>query len=105
MWNPFNKKPLIVSCEIVVIADQSGVKNRHGFVEIVPDMAARRVVSRLHGKSFNSKRVIVRQYLGRKIKSDVAPEDDLRRPNLKVTKHRNVEIEGMDAYTRISTGK
>jgi len=98
--NPFTKRPVVVSCEIIVIEEQCGVKERHGLVEIKPDSAAESVARRLHGKSFKGKRVAVRLYIDRKAKKDMAPQDERRRPDLKVAKRRDVEIEGLDRYSR-----
>ena len=68
--------------------------------ELPDDNAAESVARRLHGKSFKGKRVAVRLYIDRKEKKDMAPQDERRRPDLKVAKRRDVEIEGLDQYSR-----
>ena len=72
-------------------------------IEIVPNKVAQEVIRRLYGKTFNGKRVIVRQYIERKSHKDLDPQDDRRRPNLKVEKERYVEIEGLEHFSRTSS--
>lgn len=101
-WNPFIKeeKHKLVSYEIICIAEQNGIKETHGLIEIVPDKGAQEVIRRLHGKTFNGKRVIVRQYLERAANKDVDPQDNRRRPNLRVGKEEHPEIEGLEQFAR-----
>ena len=98
--NLFSKKPEILSCEVVVIIEKNGLKERHGVVEIMPDKAAKAVVRRLHGKALNGKRVIVREYFERQKEKNIEMQDEKRRPELKIRKQKTVQIEGLQYFSR-----
>ena len=104
-WNPFftKQKYKVISYEIVTMTEPNGTKENHAFIEIVPNKVAQEVIRRLYRKIFNGKRVIVRQYIERKSHKDLDPQDDRRRPNLKVEKERYVEIEGLEHFSRTSS--
>ena len=99
-WDLFAKKPKIISCELICITQNNGIKEHHGLVEVVPDQAAREVIRRLHGKMFNNKRIIVRQYSERAKNKISSPEDDQRRPNIEVENKRNLDVQGLEQFSR-----
>ena len=98
--NLFSKKPEILSCEVVVIIEKNGLKERHGVVEMMPDKAAKAVVRRLHGKALNGKRVIVREYFERQMDKNTEIQDERRRSELKIGKQKTVQIEGLAYFSR-----
>ena len=65
---PFSSEPRIISCKIISTTSSMGVVQRHGLINVLPDDAALRIISKLNGERLNGKRVGVEPYHN-------APED------------------------------
>ncbi|MEJ2592832.1 MAG: hypothetical protein P8178_15815 [Candidatus Thiodiazotropha sp.] len=61
---PFSAQPIMISCRILSVRNESGLVLRHGLVNVMPDVAALRVIRKLNGKCLDGKRVCVERYQG-----------------------------------------
>ena len=59
---PFSAHPRIARCRIISVADNMGVTQRHGIINVTPDDAALRIIRKLNGKHLNGKRVGVKRH-------------------------------------------
>jgi len=114
VWWPFGPPGTLTRCEVLAIFDKdTGDRERHGLVSIVPQRAAWRVIKRLNRSKMKGKMVEVRPYVKRMYQRDrrirgyddraiehEARTDDRRRPNLVEATEQSPQVEALRGYQR-----
>lgn len=92
--NPFGRRGRVGAYGILQIRDPAqSTLEYHGLVEVVPEHAARRLLSQLHGRSFRGRSMEPRAWVDRRSGEDDSGHSR-RRPNLQLQM-----LDRVDAYT------
>ena len=91
---PFTEQPEISACRIVRIRDSRGVIEYFGLLEVTPDKAGHWLLSHFRRQRIHNKRVFARPFKTRGLEDFTRlPEDDRRRPDLKIEAVLPVEVQ------------